>query len=56
MIGAASGDTRSDLEINHDAFQAGTYLPNVETHLMEHGLNLLEGQGLRFLGTEWHEI
>lgn len=50
------GDMRHDFEMNLMWFKPGAYFPDVETHVMEHGLYMLEGQGLYFLGTEWHEI
>ncbi len=50
------GDLRFDFEMNLMRFEAGTCFPAVETHIMEHGLYMLEGQGLYFLGTDWHEI
>lgn len=50
------GDIRFDFEMNLMRFQPGAYFPDVETHIMEHGLYMLQGQGLYFLGDEWHEI
>ncbi|SEG71949.1 (S)-ureidoglycine aminohydrolase [Bosea lathyri] len=50
------GDMRFDFEMNLMWFKTGACFPDVETHVMEHGLYMLEGQGLYFLGTEWHEI
>jgi (S)-ureidoglycine aminohydrolase len=50
------GDMRFDFEMNLMWFKPGTYFPAVETHVMEHGLYMLEGQGLYLLGTDWHEI
>jgi (S)-ureidoglycine aminohydrolase len=50
------GDIRFDFGMNVMRFQPGAYFPDVETHIMEHGLYMLEGQGLYFLGDEWHEI
>jgi (S)-ureidoglycine aminohydrolase len=44
-----------DMEVNILSFEPGTYFPFVETHIMEHGLYMLEGQGLYLLGREWHE-
>lgn len=51
-----SGDMRFDFEMNLMHFKLGTYFPDVETHVMEHGLYMLEGQGLYLVGDEWHEI
>ena len=50
------GDMRHDFEMNLMFFEPGTCFPAVETHIMEHGLYMLEGQGLYFLGDEWHEV
>ena len=50
------GDLRHDFEMNLMFFAPGTFFPAVETHIMEHGLYMLEGQGLYLLGQDWHEI
>jgi (S)-ureidoglycine aminohydrolase len=50
------GDMRFDFEMNLMRFAPGTSFPAVETHIMEHGLYMLEGQGLYLLGDDWHEI
>lgn len=44
-----------DMEVNILSFAPGTYFPFVETHIMEHGLYMLDGQGLYLLGRDWHE-
>ena len=49
------GDLRHDFEMNLMYFDPGTCFPAVETHIMEHGLYMLEGQGLYFLDGNWHE-
>jgi (S)-ureidoglycine aminohydrolase len=51
-----SGDLRFDFEMNLMHFKPGAFFPDVETHVMEHGLYMLAGQGLYLLGDEWHEI
>jgi (S)-ureidoglycine aminohydrolase len=53
LLGEA--DMAMDMEINILSFAPGTYFPFVETHIMQHGLYMLEGQGLYLLGREWHE-
>ncbi|HEY9568980.1 MAG TPA: hypothetical protein VIR38_12880, partial [Thalassobaculum sp.] len=53
LLGEA--DMAMDMEVNILSFAPGTYFPYVETHVMEHGLYMLEGQGLYLLGREWHE-
>ena len=50
------GDMRFDFEMNLMWFKPGVCFPAVETHVMEHGLYMLEGQGLYLLGQDWHEI
>jgi len=50
-----AGNMAFDMEVNILGFAPGTYFPFVETHIMEHGLYMLEGQGLYLLGGEWHE-
>jgi (S)-ureidoglycine aminohydrolase len=50
------GDMRFDFEMNLMWFKPGVCFPAVETHVMEHGLYMLEGQGLYLLGSDWHEI
>jgi (S)-ureidoglycine aminohydrolase len=50
------GDLRHDFEMNLMYFGPGSCFPAVETHIMEHGLYMLEGQGLYYLGQDWHEI
>lgn len=49
-------DMRFDMEMNILSFAPGTYFPAVETHIMEHGLYMLRGQGLYLLEKDWHEI
>ncbi len=53
LLGEA--DLSMDMEVNILSFAPGTYFPFVETHIMEHGLYMLEGQGLYLLGRDWHE-
>lgn len=53
LLGEA--DMAMDMEVNILSFEPGTYFPFVETHIMQHGLYMLEGQGLYLLGREWHE-
>ncbi|WP_345791348.1 hypothetical protein [Agrobacterium pusense] len=49
-------DMRFDMEMNILSFAPGNYFPAVETHIMEHGLYMLRGQGLYLLENDWHEI
>lgn len=50
------GDVAFDFEMNLMWFSPGTFFPAVETHIMEHGLYMLQGQGLYLLEEQWHEI
>lgn len=45
-----------DLAMNIFAFTPGFGLPIVETHVMEHGMLILEGKGLYKLGDDWTEV
>lgn len=45
-----------DMAVNVFSFQPGTTLPFVETHVMEHGLYMREGQGVYRLGANWYPV
>jgi (S)-ureidoglycine aminohydrolase len=45
-----------DLAVNRFRFQPGAALPLVEVHVMEHGLLMLEGQGIYRLGDHWYPV
>ncbi|NOT33572.1 MAG: (S)-ureidoglycine aminohydrolase [Candidatus Eisenbacteria bacterium] len=45
-----------DMEMNIFTFPPGFSLGVTETHVMEHGLVMLEGQGLYYLGDTWREV
>jgi (S)-ureidoglycine aminohydrolase len=45
-----------DMAMNVFTFPPGFGLPMIETHVMEHGLYMLEGQGLYYLGDAWREV
>src|SRR5215470_6192247 len=45
-----------DMAMNVFTFPPGFSLPITETHVMEHGLYMLEGQGLYYLGNRWMEV
>ncbi|HEY2954783.1 MAG TPA: (S)-ureidoglycine aminohydrolase [Candidatus Eisenbacteria bacterium] len=49
-------DTIYDMAMNIFTFPPGYSLPVTETHFMEHGLYMLEGQGIYYLGDRWHEV
>ncbi len=45
-----------DMAMNIFTFPPGYSLPMIETHVMEHGLYFLQGQGLYYLGNTWSEV
>jgi (S)-ureidoglycine aminohydrolase len=45
-----------DMAVNIFTYQPGATLPMVETHIMEHGLVMLSGQGVYRLNDEWHPV
>jgi (S)-ureidoglycine aminohydrolase len=45
-----------DLAVNLFMFRPGAALPLVEIHVMEHGLLMLEGQGIYRLGESWYPV
>jgi (S)-ureidoglycine aminohydrolase len=49
-------DPRFDLAVNVFTFKPGTTLPMVEVHVMEHGLLMLEGQGVYRLEDDWYPV
>ena len=49
-------DLRFDMAVNLFTYQPGAALPFVETHIMEHGLLMLRGQGIYRLDADWHPV
>ncbi len=49
-------DLAFDMAMNIFTFPPGYSLPMIETHMMEHGLYFLQGQGLYYLGDTWSEV
>jgi (S)-ureidoglycine aminohydrolase len=49
-------DQRYDMGMNLMRFEPGAYFPMVELHHHEHGLWMLEGQGLYHLDGDTHEV
>ena len=45
-----------DMAVNIFTFQPGATLPMVETHVMEHGMLMIQGQGIYRLGDDWHPV
>jgi (S)-ureidoglycine aminohydrolase len=49
-------DIAYDFAMNIFTFDPGHGLPYVETHVMEHGLLVLQGKGLYYLDGDWMEV
>ena len=49
-------DARFDLAMNIFTYEPGATLPFVETHIMEHGLLMLSGQGLYRLEDDYYPV
>jgi (S)-ureidoglycine aminohydrolase len=49
-------DPAYDFAVNTMAYQPGATLPMVEIHVMEHGLLMLEGEGIYRLGDRWYPV
>ena len=49
-------DFAFDCAVNTMTFQPGATLPMVEIHVMEHGLLMLEGEGIYRLGEHWYPV
>ena len=45
-----------DMAVNRFTFKPGAALPFVEAHVMEHGLLMLQGQGIYRLDDEWYPV
>ncbi len=45
-----------DMAVNIFTYDPGGHLPMVETHIMEHGLLYLQGQGVYMLDHQWYPI
>jgi (S)-ureidoglycine aminohydrolase len=45
-----------DMAVNLFTYQPGANLPMVEVHVMEHGLLMLDGQGVYRLGDSWYPV
>jgi (S)-ureidoglycine aminohydrolase len=50
------GDLRHDMHVNIVNFQPGAAIPFPETHVMEHGLYVLEGKAVYLLNRDWVEV
>ena len=49
-------DVRHDMHVNIVSFEPGGAIPFPETHVMEHGLYVLEGKAVYLLNTDWVEV
>lgn len=49
-------DLSFDMAVNIFTYDPGGHLPMVETHIMEHGLLYLQGQGIYMLDHEWYPV
>jgi (S)-ureidoglycine aminohydrolase len=49
-------DMRYDMHVNIVTFQPGAVIPFAETHVMEHGLYVLEGKAVYRLNQDWVEV
>jgi len=45
-----------DMAVNIFTYEPGGALPQVEIHVMEHGLLMLQGAGIYRLGDDWHPV
>jgi (S)-ureidoglycine aminohydrolase len=49
-------DLRHDMHVNIVTFEPGASIPFAETHVMEHGLYVLEGKAVYRLNQDWVEV
>ena len=49
-------DMRHDMHVNIVTIQPGALIPFMETHVMEHGLYVLQGRGVYKLNQDWVEV
>ena len=49
-------DLRHDMHVTVVTFEPGTVIPFLETHVMEHGLYVLEGKAVYRLNNDWVEV
>ncbi len=50
------GDLRHDMHVTIVTFEPGGVIPFEETHVMEHGLYVLEGKAVYLLNQDWVEV
>lgn len=49
-------DLRHDMHVNIVNFEPGGIIPFAETHVMEHGLYMLEGKAAYYINQDWVEV
>jgi (S)-ureidoglycine aminohydrolase len=49
-------DLRHDMHVNIVTFEPGAAIPFPETHVMEHGIYVLEGKAVYLLNRDWVEV
>jgi (S)-ureidoglycine aminohydrolase len=49
-------DVRHDMQVTIVSFEPGGAIPFPETHVMEHGLYVLEGKAVYLLNNDWVEV
>lgn len=49
-------DVRHDMHVTIVTFEPGAVIPFMETHVMEHGLFILQGKGVYRLNRDWVEV
>ena len=49
-------DPSFDIAVNVFSYVPGGHLPYVETHIMEHGLIMLDGEGVYRLEDSWYPV
>ena len=49
-------DLRHDMHVNIVNFKPGGTIPFMETHVMEHGIYILQGKGTYRLNDDWVEV
>ena len=54
--GLVPDDAAFDFRVNTMTYQPGAALSDVEIHVMEHGLLMLEGGGIYLLGSQWYPV
>ena len=51
-----ANDVRHDMQVNIVSFKPGGVIPFAETHVMEHGLYILQGKGAYHVNQDWVEV